>query len=111
MSSTSANTVTVRIPTMAHEALKRFSEEFDKSLQDVVVYLIEREEDRRFFDQAKAAYEAMRKNPDAMKEEIARRDLLDNSIIDGLGEHLGGNKSSARRRVDRQVRGKQDRRK
>lgn len=77
-------TMNVRVETTTHLALKAISEKEHKSIGDVIVDLVRRYEEDRFWEEARVAYERLLSDPaerKAWQEEIA---LWDGTLMDGL---------------------------
>ena len=55
-----------------------------KRMRTVHDETIEKYQGDKFLDQVNAAYAALKKDPDAWKEELAERSLWDKTLADGL---------------------------
>lgn len=79
-----AETTTVRVTRRTHVTLATLAAEAGVSPQRLLDELVERERRRRFFDEADAAFRALRADPAAWAEERAERALWDQTLGDGL---------------------------
>jgi len=76
---------TVRISSNSHRALRDLAEGERVSLQTVVERAIENYRRQRFLEAANRQYAAQRANPSAWAEELAERELWDNTLKDDKG--------------------------
>jgi hypothetical protein len=77
-------TTTVRVTRQTHATLVQLAADAGLSAQRLLDELVERERRRRFFDEADAAFRALREDPAAWAEEQAERALWDQTLGDGL---------------------------
>lgn len=77
-------TTTVRVDQETHAKIAALAEEMGLSMQETLARAVERFRRERFFDQADAAYAALRADPEAWAEELTERALLENTLMDGL---------------------------
>jgi hypothetical protein len=78
--------LTVRISGAAHRTLKNLAAQSGEPLQMVLDRAIEAYRRQRFFEEANAAYAALRSDPDAWQEELAERAAWDATLRDDLDE-------------------------
>lgn len=74
--------VTVRIGEQSHKALREIAERSGESMQAVLTHAIEAYRRERFLESANAAFEALRKNPNAWRREQEERAEWDATLSD-----------------------------
>ena len=77
-------TTTIRVTRRTHATLTELAAKAGVSTQRFLDDLVEQERRRRFFDEADAAFRALREDPEAWAEELAERALWDQTLADGL---------------------------
>lgn len=75
---------TVRVRATTHQAFKRLAKRTGLSLTEYLDRLAREAEESAFWDSVDEAYERLRSDPDAWSHEQSERDLLDNTVSDGL---------------------------
>jgi predicted transcriptional regulator len=76
--------LTVRISSSAHAALRTLAEETDESMTEILDKAIEAYRKQRFLAGLNADFAALRKNPAAWEKELAEREEWDATLSDGL---------------------------
>jgi predicted DNA-binding protein len=79
-------TSTIRVPARTYDRLKGLARAAGKPMSAVLEEAVERYEADRFFRDADAAYQRLRADPEAWKQELAERSLLEQTLQDGLEE-------------------------
>jgi predicted DNA-binding protein len=79
-------TSTIRVPARTYDRLKGLARAAGKPMSAVLEEAVERYEADRFFRDADAAYQRLRAHPEAWKQELAERSLLEQTLQDGLEE-------------------------
>lgn len=74
----------VRISKSSHQILQELSSRQGESMQAILNKAIEEYRRKQFFEEANAAYAALRKDPKAWKQEQEERALWDATLQDGL---------------------------
>jgi hypothetical protein len=77
-------TTSVRITRAAHETLRSLAEADGLSLTDELDRIIEAQRRQRLFDQADAAYRALREDEETWERVSTERDELEGTLADGL---------------------------
>ncbi|NCO41789.1 MAG: hypothetical protein AUJ96_28015 [Armatimonadetes bacterium CG2_30_66_41] len=80
------STVTVRISSETHSALKELAASGKQSLRSVLTDAVERYRRERFLAQCNADYARLRRDKEAWAEELAERASWDVTLLDGLEE-------------------------
>jgi hypothetical protein len=80
----------VRISEKGNAILRRIAEEDNKTLQAVLDDALQVYEKQRFFKDLNTAYQALRADPDAWREELQERALWETSLADGLDDEEFG---------------------
>jgi len=75
---------TIQVAPEIKERLRAIAGERHESIGDAVAYLVELEEDRRWWTDFDAGYNALRNDPAAWAEEQHERALLETTLMDGL---------------------------
>ena len=75
---------TIQVAPETKERLRSIASERNQSIGDAVAYLVGLEEDRCFWNDFNAGYEALRADPEAWAEEQHERALLETTLMDGL---------------------------
>jgi predicted transcriptional regulator len=75
---------TVRISEEIRESLRDLAAKSGETMQEVLEHAVLEYRKKRFFDEVSAAYEAMRADPEAWREELAERKTLDGTLADDL---------------------------
>lgn len=78
------SSVTLRISETARETLRKLAVQTGESMQKTLDKAIEAYRRQRFLEEANAAFQALRKNPEAWKEEQEEREVWDITLADGL---------------------------
>jgi predicted DNA-binding protein len=79
-------TSTIRVPARTYDRLKGLARAAGKPMSAVLEEAVERYEADRFFRDADAAYQRLRADPEAWKQELAERSLLEQTLQDGMEE-------------------------
>ncbi|MGH2560478.1 MAG: toxin-antitoxin system protein [Thermomicrobiales bacterium] len=79
-------TTTVRVTRKTHAMLNSLADEAGQTTQSLLDQLVEEERRRRILDAANADFAAMRADPDAWAEELAERQLWDQTLADGMDD-------------------------
>lgn len=74
----------MRVSEKAHHILEELAAIKKKSLQQVLDEVLEEKRREILFNTADAVYTALRNDPVAWQEELAERQLFDNTLMDGL---------------------------
>lgn len=74
----------MRVSEKAHHILEELAAIKKKSLQQVLDEILEEKRREILFNTADAAYTALRNDHVAWQEELAERQLFDNTLMDGL---------------------------
>jgi hypothetical protein len=82
--STSAESPNVRITPRSKAVLRALAKQEGKPMQAVLEEAIDKYERDKLLDSMNAAYAALRKDPEAWKQEQAERALWDQTLSDGL---------------------------
>ena len=80
------SSLTVRITSSAHAALRALAEETDESMTEILDKAIEAYRRQQFLAGLNSDFEALRRNPAAWEEEQAERTKWDATLSDGLEE-------------------------
>jgi len=83
---TPAESPNIRISPRSKAALRELANSQGKPMQVVLDEAIELYERDRFLDAVNAAYEKLRADPKAWKEELAERQTWDGTLMDGLNK-------------------------
>lgn len=75
---------TIQVPHETAERLRRIATNRHQTIGETVAYLLEIEEDMRFWNDFNAGYDALRSDPVAWAEEQRERALLETTLMDGL---------------------------
>lgn len=75
---------TIQVAPETKERLKAIAGERQESIGDAVAYLVQLEEDVRWWNAFNAGYDALRNDPVAWAEEQNERALLATTLMDGL---------------------------
>ncbi len=75
---------TVRVKAATHQVFKRLAKRTGLSLTEYLDRLAKKAEEQAFWDSVDEAYERLRSDPKAWSQEQAERDLLENTVSDGL---------------------------
>ena len=75
---------TVRINPEAHTLLRRIARQTGESMQASLIKAIELYRREIFLQKVNAAFEALRKNPKAWKEELKERENWDSTLLDNV---------------------------
>jgi hypothetical protein len=75
---------TIRIREETREALRELVAETGQKLQDVLAAAVEAYRRQRLLDESNRAYEALRRDPEAWREEQEERRAWDQILADGL---------------------------
>ena len=78
------SSTTVRISGKARDTLRELAARAGEPMQSILEKAIEHYRRERFFDEADAAYRALRNDPEAWQEELAERQLWEATLKDGL---------------------------
>lgn len=78
------STSTVRISNKSQKLLRDLAKQDKKTMHELLDDLIEKEMEKRFFDQLDQAYLALKSNPDEWQEELKERAEWDITLSDGL---------------------------
>ncbi len=78
------SSLTVRITETSHRMLQELAEQSGESMQSVLDKALEQYRRQRFLEAANADYAALRRDPEAWKEELEERKLWDQALSDGL---------------------------
>lgn len=78
------SSLTVRITETSHKMLQELAEQSGESMQAVLDKALEQYRRQRFLEAANADYAALRRKPEAWKEELEERKLWDQTLSDGL---------------------------
>ena len=81
-----APTSTIRVPARTYDRLKGLARAAGKPMSVVLEEAVERYEADRFFRDADAAYQRLRTDSEASKQELVERSLLEQTLQDGLEE-------------------------
>ena len=76
--------VTVRIRETTRETLRELAAQTGESMQAALDKAIETYRRRCFLEEANVAFQALRKNPEAWKEEQEEREAWEGTLADGL---------------------------
>ena len=76
------SSTTVRISGKARDTLRELAARAGEPMQSILEKAIEHYRRERFFDEADAAYRALRNDPEAWQEELAERQLWE-TILKG----------------------------
>jgi len=76
-------TLTVRIPEETHKTLRELAAASGESMPQLLAKAIEEYRRARIWEQANAAWAAMREDPEQWAEECAERALWDRTLADG----------------------------
>lgn len=82
-------TLTVRIGKEAHEVLRELASQTGESMPTVLAKALEEYRRKRFWEEANAAWAALRADPQAWQEELEERALWDATLMDGLEDEAG----------------------
>jgi predicted transcriptional regulator len=80
------SSLTVRITSSAHAALRALAEETDESMTEILDKAIEAYRRQKFLAGLNSDFEALRRNPAGWEEEQAERTKWDATLSDGLEE-------------------------
>jgi len=75
---------TIQVTPETKERLKAIAGERHESIGDAVAYLVQLEEDVRWWNDFNAGYDTLRNDPIAWEEERNERTLLATTLMDGL---------------------------
>lgn len=75
---------TIQVAAETRERLKAIARDRGESVGDTVAYLVQLEEDVRWWNDFNASYDALRNDPVAWEEEQSERTLLATTLMDGL---------------------------
>ena len=75
---------TVRITDSSHSALRQLAEDEGESMQAILDKAIRTYQERKFWDETNTAFAALRKDPEAWRQELAEREAWDKTLADGL---------------------------
>ena len=75
---------TVRINPKAHTMLRRIARQAEESMQISLTKAIELYRRQIFLQKANVAFESLRKNPKAWKDELKEREDWDSILLDGV---------------------------
>ena len=78
--------ITAKISELTHVALKQLSEQTGKPMQVVLDEAVEVYRREKFFEELNSKVLAVKANPQAWKEELAERKLLEGTLSDGLDD-------------------------
>jgi len=79
-----ASSTMVRMNPISYRILRELAEQDHKPLQTVMEEALKTYQAKRFFDDLDAYYAELRNDPQAWKEELEERALLDNTLMDGM---------------------------
>ena len=77
-------TLTVRMNRDCHSKLQELAKQTHQPMVSVLEQAVEEYRRKQIFDKARAAYEHLRKNRKAWKEELKERALWEGTLGDGL---------------------------
>jgi predicted transcriptional regulator len=77
---------TVRVSEHTHELLRKLAEATGEPLQKVLERAVENYRREQFYAEFNAAFERLRADPAAWKEELAERSLWESTLADGLDD-------------------------
>jgi predicted transcriptional regulator len=77
---------TVRVSEHTHELLRKLAEATGEPLQKVLERAVENYRREQFYAKFNAAFERLRADPEAWKEELAERALWESTLADGLDD-------------------------
>ena len=77
---------TIQVPGETHVRLRALATERHETMGDTLAWLLEREEEARFWEQFDAACEAIQVDPVALAEDRAEVALWDSTLLDGLDD-------------------------
>ena len=80
------SSLTVRITSSAHAALRALAEETDESMTEILDKAIEAYRRQQFLAGLNSDFAALRRNPAAWEEEQAERTKWDATLSDGVEE-------------------------
>jgi hypothetical protein len=76
---------TLRINQEMHELIKDMASSEGTSMQKILDRAIEAYRRQRFLEEANAAYQSLRDDPAAWKEEMKERETWEATLADGMG--------------------------
>jgi hypothetical protein len=79
-------TANVRLSRSAHQALRELAKQERTTIQAAAERAIENYRRQRFLEAANRTYAALRNDPDAWRETLAEREVLDGASYDGLDD-------------------------
>ena len=77
---------TVRVSVAMRDVLRELAGQTGESMQSVLERAIEEYRRRLFFEQVNAAYQRLRDDPEAWREEVEEQAIFEGTLADGLDE-------------------------
>ena len=76
----------IRVSDISHQTLRMLSEHKKQSMQAVVDNAIETLRRQMMLEEANAAFQALKADPQAWQEELAERALWEQTLMDGVDD-------------------------
>ena len=76
--------VNVRISSQSYRILKDLAKKEGQSMQSLIDQALEDLRRRRMLEMTNEAFAALKANPEAWQEELAERELWENTLTDGI---------------------------